>query len=465
MSLSTNSGTGLKPVASPTGLKLTSSPFTAQPDEEVVPIDVYTAKGSSVINSIQEDTGESEGFFDKIKNAVSSTVGNLAGGLGGGLNLSGMAGGGLGALKTGTSLLRQVTNVASRAMSAVNQIQRGGVMGTIGGLSSLGGMSGLTGAMGAATSARGLVSGISQGGVAGYLRAGSSLLGNQGYALNQLASNVGSITRAGNLIRNAGSGNLSSILGTVDYSLNAATSTLGSLDRASQINFQNGFNSVVGKSTNFSAQTYNTSVVGRVTGALSDYTSGFVPDQPFNVATRAGTVTGLALTGAAAGANNIYSLARSQGLDDKSAQLAGTALTSYAARSGNISMLTDLSSDPVGAKSMASNPKALSMAVSLMAPPTHGAAQKAKSYTDVYNEIEGVKNKTGQEWNKSERGMGQSIFSVMATGQSDYARAVVQGKAASDDLASRKNQSAINSSAATASDAQIMTASMAVMTA
>lgn len=456
MAINTNAptGTGLKPVTSPTGLKLSSSPFTSQPDNEVAVVDVYEQQSAGVINSISEDVGESGSFFDKIKNAVTGGLSSLTGGL----SLGSLAGGAKGALdsvRSGTNLLRQVTNVASRATSALNQIQRGGVMGTVGGLATLGGLGGVAGASRMASIARGVSYGIGQGGVGGLLRAGGSLLGNQGQSLNQLSSNIGAISRTSMYLQSAVSkGNFSSVLSGVDSSLALTSSTLSSLDRASQINFQTGFDSVLNNSS-ITARSYNQSSLGRVQTAIGDFTGRLGnTNDPISIPTRAGTTAGLAVMGASLGNNNVYSTVRSGGLDDESAFLAGSALSTFGVGNGNLSLIKDLSSDSVGLKAISSNPNAMKELVANLAPQPD---QNKQSYASIYDDLSTASAATGQSWNSTTR-VGSNILDVSAMIDNAYAKQMVAGKAAEDDFKARTTGAPVDSRQTSMSVAQAMAA-------
>ena len=467
----TNNGTGLRVIKSPMGLKLSSSPFTAQPDEEVAAIDVYEVKSAGVINSISDDTGADDSFFGKIKNAISGGLSGLMGGL---ANLKlpslpslpsipgmpGMpgipsAGGALGALQSGAGALRAVTNVAGRALSAANQFQKGGIMGKISGLASLGGMSGIQGAAQMAGMARGVAYGVSQGGIGGVLMAGGALAGNQGRSLTQLASNVTSLQRSvASVSRAIGSGNISGALYSLDSSLAVTTNALGNLDKASQANFQDGFNSVFASAPQSGQRAYNQNAQNQVRSALNDYTGGFSNTGRVQPSTRAGTVAGLAVVGSSYGDNNIYSLARTSGLDDESAYLTGTALTTYGAKTGNIELLSDLRSDPVGLKAIASNPKALQHTVTNMVPTSN---QLKKPYAAVYDDLDDLSQDIGQSWNQTSRA-GDDIVDVSCVRRNSYATQIVAAKASEDNFKTRITQTKIESTTATLSVSQTMVA-------
>lgn len=425
-SMTGQSGLGLKPVAGPQGLKIATSVFTAKPDESVEAVDAYDAKNPGVINNMEEDVGGSGGLFDGVKNAIAGAVGNL--GIGDiktkSLDL-------LKSVKSGTSLLKQVTSVASRAQSAMNQISKGGVMGSISGLSGLASMGGVSGAFQLANQARGVMSGIQQGGVGGLLRAGGAALGGiGGGGLSQLAGNLGAIERLTS--RNGlASGGLGGILSTVDSSVSIASATIGSLDKVSQVDFSAGFDAVM-KNGSISGKSLSQSTLGRVYTAVGDLTGA--ADGNKASASLAGVASGLVTLGSSHGDNSIYSLLTSKGLNGEAAFTAGTAISGIAASSGNLGLLADVSSTAIGSQAIASNPMALRATIMNLTP---DVASMTKPLASVYDQMDAVSAATGQNWKTATRS-GSTIMDASACKANDYAVDVLAAKSAQDNFKSER---------------------------
>lgn len=446
MSMTPDSGTGLKVGGGPPGLKLATSPFTSLPDQEIVAVDAYDIANPGVINSPQEqNVGDS--FLDKIKNAITSAVdiklpGNLSDALGKGKSL-------LATVKNGTSLIKNVTRGVSKFTTAINQIKNGGIMGSVAGLSNIANMAGVGGAFSLASQARGVVAGISAGGLSGALRAGSAIMGQQGSSLNQLAGNLSAIDRLTSRGMSAiSNGGLNGILSTVDGAVGIASSTISSLDRASQIDFTKGFDSVMNHSK-ISGQSLSQSTLGKVYTAVSDLTlTSSNPDIPRSNS-YAGLAAGLVTLGSTNGDNNVFSSLVTKGLDKQSAFTAGTALSALSARSGNLGVLADIASTDIGRQAISSNPRALTTTISNLTPDVSSLSRPLK---DSYDQFESVSASTGQSWRTEQRG-DITITSASCIAGNSYATDVVAARAAADHFESDRVV-ASTATSATASDAQ-----------
>lgn len=437
----TNSGTGLKPIVSSSGLKLSSSPFTTLPDDKIAAVDVYKLENSGVINSISEASETDTGFFDKIKNAVSTGISNLIPKIPTTLGTELST---LDKIKGGVTGVMALTRTASGAMSAINQIKNGGINGKGNILSKINGISSGANSLIRLTTSRG-----------GELS--NSLLSNLG-AINGLSSNISTLSRSVSYLEKAGTS--LSKGGSIDSILRTTSSSLSVLDSASKIKFTEGFNSVFSK-TNTETNSYNTNASSIVRSTSLDFTSSFNLPGPFSKPARAGTTVGLATISADYGDNTMYSDICNSGLDKDSAFIAGTALTNHSTKTGNLDLLKDLASVTSGLSAVTANSKTLFNLVTNLKPSSN---QFKRPIASVFDDIENLSTSTGQLWNKTKR-KGSTILDTTSVQSNPYALEVVSAKARQDNLNARyaDSENEKPDDAITISNAQAMMASNSVL--
>lgn len=352
MSLTRKTGSGLR--GGPPGIELASSLFTAQPNEEAAVVDVYKVSSPSVFSSISESLASGDLF---------SSLGNLLSGIKGGLSgLIKNAQGGLGAIKQGLDTAKNVKSQLDRASDVFkgkSSASLGGLLDTID--SFTGGAIGST--LGPAANLIRDAGKVNPGGKLNPMAIVNSLTPELGADLRDIQNQVGGLQRSFDRVRSAvGKGDLGSVVGSLSGALSQMDRVVSHLPEGNQKDFNRGFLGVVSQVGQQHHKEEMARVIDRsLKDVMDDWRAGDIKDVSL-----AGAVAGLGGMASEVGKIDIFSNARSQGMNDGAAFIAGGALTNYAAANGHLDILKDLVSDPVGIRSMATNPNALRASVESM---------------------------------------------------------------------------------------------------
>lgn len=431
-----STGTGLTVPKGPQGLSIAASPFTSLPDQTAAVVDVYDKVAPGVINNGKLDaTGG--GFFDDIAGkigGIKDKVLNGAGGIKGTLKetasgLSGIKD----TLSKGITATRNVTALASKAITAVDIAKRGGIGNILTGAGQLAGTGGLSGIADLANTGTRVANGLKYGGVSGALNAAgsTSLLNGSIGPIARVASQAVSVSRAVTNVSNA-----NGILGTlsaVDRSVALASSTIGSLGKAAEVDFSAAFDKVI---TNTTKTNYgNLDATKRsIDNVISDVSSALPTMSKSSIS---GVGSGLIVVGSKAGDNTVYSRLSEAGLGNENLYAIGVSGASISASSGNIELLKDITSIPVGKSAAGSLNGVVSTTVKNM---QYQNQTQARPLTSIYDDIISVANTLGEPFMSTSVG-GKTVPDVSIIKAGTMAADVMVAKAnslANDAYASLK---------------------------
>src|SRR5574343_472708 len=396
-------GTGLKPVTGPQGLKLAASPFTSAPDEKAAVVDVYDLVKPGVINNgikeasnLLDDLGGIAGNLgDMAKGAMSSVTDAAKTALDSTKGLQDT-------LQTAAKAAGGVMATASKVAKAVNAVKNGNMSAAFAGAASLTGMAGMTQVASAVKSMGSTAAmidrakrGFERGGITGM--AGGAMTLASGFGMKDLGNTVKSVSttinsgmRMADSISSKGvMGGLTSFTGygsfdsgikakrltdtfnsvsqnsryglthssfdtlkDIDRGLNIASSTISNLGSNASMDFEKGYiRSVsVGNKVNI----VNTSMSGSLYSLIDEFDDITSHSGSDNTAAKIGLATGIVSAGIGLGVTDAFSTVAKSG---KSFSQVWDKIESVGVAAGqSLTKTTFASKEMVDASTISSNP-------------------------------------------------------------------------------------------------------------
>ena len=441
-------GTGLKPVTGPQGLKLAASPFTSAPDEKAAVVDVYDLVKPGVINN---GIKEASNLLDDL-GGIAGNLGDMAKGA-----MSSVTDAAKTALDSTKGLQDTIKNaakaasgamaVASKAAKAVNAVKNGNMNAAFAGAASLAGMTGMTQVASAVKSMGSTAAmidrakrGFDRGGMAGMTNGAMSLA--SGFGMKDLGNTVRSVSttinsgmRMADSISSKGvMGGLTSFTGyggfdsgfsakrltdtfnsasqnsryslsqssfdtlkDIDRGLNIASSTISNLGRSASMDFEKGYTRSV--SVGNKVNIVNPSMSGSLYSLIDEFDDITSHSGSDNTAAKIGLATGIVSAGIGLGVTDAFStVAKSGKLDDSSIYLCGVTSSTIAGSAGSFGALADIASHPIGLNAMKTAPKVVKTAAKNF---TLDKQDIGLSFSQVWDKIESVGIATGQSLTKT----------------------------------------------------------------
>ncbi len=390
-------------------LALAKPTFNTDPDEELVPVDVYKQTSDEVVNSYQETPEQNQGLFDGLANINPQ------------------------------ELLQQATGALSTASKVAQALARGqsmrdpfsGLAGSAGAI----GLGGIAQSMKGLSATLGLVRNIGNAkNISQILGAGGRFAGRDGAAITKLAYTTSALERNLSSFKNlqgrSGLSVLSRQLSLGAGMTSAVGSILGDMSPAMAQSYNAAANSalqitgVVQRGTVVAGRTrdpYNANVIN---GAIAEFRGENYNTRVTDSAGLAGSIAGLTyashLTGLPGAFNTI-----TEDIDDvQVCKAAAVPLAREAATVGDMHLFMDLANSKVGGQLRSAVPELASGIISTVRPPADLAQQE---YGRMYDDFTSSLDKVQPGW-KSYKTQSSTYINAAYVAQNPFMQDMIAAK-------------------------------------
>ncbi len=361
-------------------LALAKTTFNTDPDEELVPVDVYKQTSDEVVNSYQETPEQSQGLFDSLANINPQEL-----------------------LKQATGALATASKVAQAL--ARGQSMRDPFAGMAGGAGAIG-MGGIAQSMKTLSATMGLVRNIGNAkNISQILGAAGRFAGRDGAAITKLAYTASSLERNLSSFKSlqgrSGMGVLSRQLSLGAGMTSAVGSILGDMSPAMAQSYNAAASAAlsitgtVQRGTVVSGRTrdpYNANVIN---GAIAEFRGENYNTRVTDSAGLAGSIAGLTYASHLTGLPGAFKTLTDGVEDVQVCKAAAVPLAREAATVGDMHLFMDLANSKVGGQLRSAVPELASGMISTVRPPPDLAQQE---YGRMYDDFSSSLDKVQPGW-------------------------------------------------------------------